>query len=403
MKSILVLIVLAFSFSSAIGQTNVIFINELMAKNDSFLEDDKGNFSDWIELYNSSNSDVNIGGYYLTDDMDTLNMWKIPSGTTIPAKAYLLFWASGDNSNRHTNFKLSVTGETLALVMPDGTSLVDTIKFPEQTSNVSYGRTVDGAKTWIFFEQPTPNAANTKPNSDVLPVVINELMASNSKTIQDETGAYPDWFELYNNSDEQIDISGFYLTDKPMREPSMWRIPEGTVLNPRAFLLIWADSDPKDGPYHTNFNLGKDGDSIAIYSVDGKTLVDMIAYKSQQTDVSWGRRPDGAYSWMLFYTPTPGKTNSPIDVEDYFSNIEISNFPNPFNEKTEITVILNKNSNITLAVYDIFGRKIEDIFSGYLNQGKHNFRLNSVKLQSGMYFCRMQSDGYNIIQKIIRE
>ncbi len=385
MTLILFIIFINCSVSPAFSQQQTLFINELMAKNDSFLEDDKGNFTDWIELYNSSNSEVNIGGYYLTDDMDTLNLWKIPSGTSIPAKGYVLFWASGDNSNRHTNFKLSVTGETLALVMPDGTSLVDTVKFPEQTSNVSYGRTTDGAKTWIFFEQPTPNAPNTKPNSDVLPVVVNELMASNSKTIQDETGAYPDWFELYNNSDEQIDISGFYLTDKPMREPSMWRIPNGTIINPRGFLIIWADSDPKDGPYHTNFNLGKDGDSIAIYSVDGKTLVDLIAYKSQQTDVSYGRKTDADASWVYFNIPTPGATNNPNDVEDYFSNIEISNYPNPFNEKTNFNINLNCNSPMTFELYDILGKLIYKKDFGYLQAGEYQYQFNNYDLSKGIY------------------
>ncbi|ROL62268.1 lamin tail domain-containing protein, partial [Bacteroidetes/Chlorobi group bacterium ChocPot_Mid] len=56
-----------------------------MAKNDTYIVDDKGNFSDWIELYNSSDAEVSLSGYYLTDNFDTLNMWKMPTGTGIPA------------------------------------------------------------------------------------------------------------------------------------------------------------------------------------------------------------------------------------------------------------------------------------------------------------------------------
>ena len=390
MRSLIIAILLLCGVSQTFSQQNVIYINELMAKNDSYLEDDKGNFSDWIELYNSSNSAANIGGYYLTDDMDTLNMWRIPNGTSVPAKGYIIFWASGDNENRHTNFKLGVTGETIALVMPDCSTLVDTVKFPEQTSNISYGRTTDGAKTWIFFEEPTPNAANTKPASDVLPVVINELMASNSKTIQDETGAYPDWFELYNNSDKHIDISGFYLTDKPYREPSMWRIPNETILNPHGFLIIWADNDPKDGPYHTNFKLSKDGDSIAIYSVDGRTLVDLISFKSQQTDVSYGRKTDGENFWVYFNIPTPGASNSPNEVEDRTSDILILNYPNPFHEETIFEISLQNSSEVTLEVTDLTGRRVFYKYLGIINSDRYQYRFNRGNLERGIYFIKIE-------------
>jgi len=392
LKNFITLILLVvFNITASFSQQNVIFINELMAKNDSFITDDKDNYSDWIELYNNSEALINLSGYYLTDDMDTLKMWKIPIGTTISAKGYLIFWASGDNKNRHTNFKLGVDGETIALVMPDGNTIVDSVKYPVQTSNVSYGRTSDGAKTWIFFEEPTYNKANSKPDSDILPVVINEFMASNSKTIKDETGAYPDWIELYNNSDNQIDISGFYLTDKPKREPSMWRIPNGTKLSTRGFLLIWADSDPKDGPYHTNFNLGKDGDSIAIYSTDGKTLVDMIAFGSQQTDISYGRKSDGEDSWMFLNTSTPGKTNITTGIEEFETEITIFNYPHPFKDETIFEINLTDNTELSFVVVDILGMEVFKYDFGFVNTGLYESKFSRNSLPEGIYFYSVKA------------
>ena len=70
MKRVWFIVILFLNIYVANSQ-QTLFINELMAKNDSYIEDDKGKFSDWLEIYNSSNTDVNIGGYYLTDDMDT--------------------------------------------------------------------------------------------------------------------------------------------------------------------------------------------------------------------------------------------------------------------------------------------------------------------------------------------
>jgi hypothetical protein len=371
-----------------------------MAKNDTYIVDDKGNFSDWIELYNSSDAEVSLSGYYLTDNFDTLNMWKIPTGTVIPAKGYLIFWASGDNKGRHTNFSLSVTGEKIALVMPDGKTLVDTVKFPEQISDISYGRTTDGAKNWIYFEEPTPNKANGKPKSASLPVVINELMASNSKTIKDETGAYPDWIELYNNSNETIDISGFYLTDKPYKNPSMWRIPNGTKIPPRGFLLVWADSDPKDGIYHTNFNLSKDGDSIAIYSVDGQTLVDIVVFSKQQTDISWGRKPDGASEWIFFNTATPGKTNNGSNVMDN-NKISIINYPNPFNEETFFKINMQNNCEVTIYVYDVTGNEVFRKYYGFFSAGIYEIEFDRKNLSDGIYFYSVKFGDYTKSGKLI--
>lgn len=366
-----------------------------MAKNDTYIVDDKGNFSDWIELYNNSQTDLNLEGYYLTDNFDTLTMWKIPASTIIPAKGYLLFWASGNNKGKHTNFSLSATGEKIALVMPDGKTFVDTVKFPEQIADVSYGRPSDGAKTWIYFEEPSPNKANGKPKSLALPVVINELMAANNKTIKDETGAYPDWLELYNNSDETIDISGFYLTDRPQKNPSMWRIPNDTKLPPREFLLIWADSDPKDGPYHTNFNLSKDGDSIAIYSIDGRTLIDMIAFGVQQPDISYGREIDGQNTWITFTNPTPGKSNPKSDTIDFERDFAITNYPNPFNKECFFIINLFENCEVAIYVNDITGKEVFKKNLGILPKGINEFRFDRKDFSDGIYIYSVKA-GDNI-------
>ena len=63
------------------------------------------------------------------------------------------------------------------------------------------------------------------------PVVINELMASNSTTQTDNTGEYDDWIELYNRSSQPVDISGWYLTDK-QNNLDKWQFPQGTVIWP---------------------------------------------------------------------------------------------------------------------------------------------------------------------------
>jgi len=122
-----------------------ILITEFMAKNDSTLTNETGNTYDWIELYNPGTVDVNLGGWFLTDDAAVLSKWMFP-GTNIPAKSYLLVFASDQNKSfpgeeLHTNFKLSSSGEFLAIVKSDSNAVSHSYypAFPQQIADVSCG------------------------------------------------------------------------------------------------------------------------------------------------------------------------------------------------------------------------------------------------------------------------
>jgi len=121
------------------------FITEFMAQNKSFLLDDFGESSDWIEIYNSGPGSFNIGGYYLTDNQDSLTKWRFPDGVIIPDGGYLIVFASGRNltnaeSQLHTNFRLNKNGGYLALVAPDCTTILQAFNsYPALEENISFG------------------------------------------------------------------------------------------------------------------------------------------------------------------------------------------------------------------------------------------------------------------------
>ncbi len=122
-------------------------ISELMAQNVSILADVDGQFSDWIELHNPGPISVNLAGWYLTDDSKNLTKWQFPA-VTLPLGGYLVVFASDKNrrdptAELHTNFSLDGDGEYLALVNPDGVTIVSQFapKFPNQIDDVSYGIT----------------------------------------------------------------------------------------------------------------------------------------------------------------------------------------------------------------------------------------------------------------------
>ncbi len=135
---------------------------------------------------------------------------------------------------------------------------------------------------------------------------INEWMASNSSVISDpdfdDTG---DWIELFNDYNDPIDISGYFLTDN-FGEPTKWNFPSGSIIDANSFLLIWADG--RDTGLHAAFKLTKDGEEIGLYDSD-TLLIDDVIYQHQKTNISMGRATDGSSSLGFFEQPTPGASN----------------------------------------------------------------------------------------------
>ncbi len=147
-----------------------VIISEVVSDNTK-IDDEDANSPAWIELHNTGDSDAVLDGYYLTDSEETPNLWQIES-LTIPRNEVRLIFASGkdrspsaatvDESNIHTSFNLNDNGGYLALVNPDGQTIVSTITYPELSKNVSYG--MRDSDVGYFFPA-TPNEPNSKSPS----------------------------------------------------------------------------------------------------------------------------------------------------------------------------------------------------------------------------------------------
>ena len=154
-----------------------LYITEFMANNRATIEDEDGDATDWIEIFNSGTESVNLEGYFLTDAADTLTMWSFPA-VEIAENGFLLVFASGKDrrnpgSELHTNFRLSSDGDYLALVNPDGTSVVaefgtEENPVPEQFEDSSYGLMQGGGLTPTVFIGPTQQARVIIPADDSL-------------------------------------------------------------------------------------------------------------------------------------------------------------------------------------------------------------------------------------------
>src|SRR4051812_42913908 len=161
MSNHFVLLILSFVLTGTVFGQESVFINEFMANNSTGITDENGERVDWIELRNTSNAAINLGGYYLTDSASNLRKWRLPS-TNIAANGYLIIYASGKDRTAprlHTNFSLDADGEYLAFVKPDGVTKISefTPNFAQQYKDFSYGYDSTGTNL-VYFSTATPGA-----------------------------------------------------------------------------------------------------------------------------------------------------------------------------------------------------------------------------------------------------
>lgn len=159
-----------FSVFSELWQQGPILITEFMASNGkNFVTTVNGLEADpdWVELYNAGPVDIDLGGWYLTDDLNVLNKWQFPS-VVLESGRYLVVFASGQAATPyvdalgylHTTFSLNADGEDIAVVHPDGETISHAWQgFPAQKINYSYGLELQTLETG-YFETPTPEATN---------------------------------------------------------------------------------------------------------------------------------------------------------------------------------------------------------------------------------------------------
>jgi hypothetical protein len=284
-------------------------INELMASNTSTVADEAGDYDDWIEVLNRGDTPLDLAGVGLSDHWEGEADFVFPA-LVLPPGGRVLVWADEEPGEGplHAGFKLDADGEDLYLVQ--GGSIIDEASWIALSRDLAWGRWPDGGGSWQRLSLATPGEANQNPAGAELPVLfINEFVARNQTGFQDETGAREDWLELFNPGPALVDLGGLFLTDD-LANSTKWMLPD-TLLPGGAFLLVWCDEDPQDGPLHTNFKLGASGEEIGLFGRldQGNGLIDSRVFGPQTTDQSEGRLPDGGALWTAFPHPSPGATN----------------------------------------------------------------------------------------------
>lgn len=165
---------------------------------------------------------------------------------------------------------------------------------------------------------------NVPPPTEVLEhVFINELMAANG-LVQDDFGEVEDWIEIFNGSDEMINLDGLYLTDNA-NDLKKWRISSTKLIPPGGFGLLWLDGQEEQGGLHAPFKLNSEGEFLALsQELNGQLhVLDAFEFPALPFNVSWGRLEDGLDEWVFFSEISPDASNNGkgryLDAEVKFS------------------------------------------------------------------------------------
>lgn len=302
-----ILLVILFKGDDNFIKTGGLYISEIVASNSYTYKDSDGEYSDYIELYNDNNYDINLENYRLSDSIYEVNKWRFPS-ITIKANSYLVIFASGKNKCKesdkcHVNFKLSSTGETISLIDDTG-NIISRVYFDELKNDYSLSY-VNGKYRIV---KPTPGKENSTEEIKEIDISkykikINEYLSHNKGANYNSSGEYSDWVELYNEGDD-ISLLGLSLSDEE-KNLNKFMLPD-KVIKKGEYLVIYLNGG-KDvsGSITANFKLS-DNDKKLILSGNGK-IIDEVEIVKLEKNMSYGLNNG---KWLYFYTPTPGKENN---------------------------------------------------------------------------------------------
>lgn len=304
-----------------------VVINEIMASNETVLADEFGDCTDYVELYNTSDKDVDIGLFGLTDEVYNPFKFQFPENTVIKAQSCLLLYLSSNYKTEDENgetviaesgegkmlvpFSINKTQEKLLLTDSQG-KFIESVVVSGAKKDEAYIRTKSGE--YIRSFEVSPGYPNTKKGVEKSlknlglkvsdkDVYISEASSRNT-AYASVGGKYYDWIELYNPTDHKISLKGYSLSDD-FKEKQKF-VFDDTSIAAGSYKLVYATDENLQGVITTGFKLNGSCNAI-LFSPQGDRL-DAVRLTELTRNVSKGRAK-GAQNWSYFTAPTPGGEN----------------------------------------------------------------------------------------------
>ena len=298
-----------------------IVLSEILASNRTYPAPN-GQFLDYIEVRNNSSSPVDISGYMLGDQEDSVG-YTFPKGTVLNAHSYIVCWCDKESeSASYVKFGVSKKGDDTISLYNSSNVIVDQVSVPAVNDNVPLIRDENGA--WIFGSHGTPGFENTdagfdawldSKNTKQVSLVISEVVSGGSYSIVNGQGKQSDWIELYNTGSSPVALDGCFLSDDP-NDRTKWAIPQMSVEPGQRTVIRCAGSMAED--YEANFALSRSGCTVILTGAFGNTIAE-IQVPELGKECSWALQEDGSYleSTQL----TPGYENTGAGYETWLQEV----------------------------------------------------------------------------------
>jgi hypothetical protein len=327
-----------------------------------------------------------------------IGRFNLPSGA-LSFTTFTTTWNNGEYADFTIPISLLTNGSNLVAVEVHQTSasssdmlfnLELSLHSVSAGSNASTNQTLTGVVgsnmrfRAIFEEDALPD-----PVADAS-VSINEIVASNS-IIRDEHGDKDDYFELYNNGAEPVNISGWYVSDKK-GVPMLWQLPNdaSAIIPAKGFLVLWADEQTHQGALHVDFKLSATGEFISLYAQNkyGQLILkDSVTFPSLLANQSYSRVPDGGSQWLI-QSPTPFASNLSTGIEsDRLPRVQV--YPTRFTDK----VFVENAAGMYIQVVDMTGKRIV-----YQKTESQVCQLLLNHLSPGIYILKVNEQNFILIK-----
>lgn len=312
-----------------------IYINEYMTMNTKSNYDEDGDYSNWVELYNYSDTDINLKGMYLSDRETKLNKFVF-GDVTISAKSYLMVYLSGKdktNNEIHTPFIVNDKDGSIVLASSDG-EIIDKVSLVTLKDNISYGKNGD---TWNYYTKVTPGKENGVGFTS-LEAIINK---DKKLLIKEVSANSPEAIEIKNISDEDINLSGYGLGDK---NNYIMKFPSITIKKGEYLVVYGSDNySYQNGKIYAGFHINNSDEKIYLYDCDSY-VIDIYETGRLTNNVSSGINIDGKK--VLYKSKTFGSNNADTYFSGYASSPSFSIDGGYVESGTKIVLSTIDNSKI---------------------------------------------------------
>ena len=337
-----------------------LYINEVLPENVTSLADEQGDFDDWFEIYNASDAQIDLGGMYLTQDLNNPVQWQIPPGTVICGGCWMIFWADEEPQEgpTHTNFSLSADGGSVGIFAADGV-LIDHLNYGTLLGDYSFGRFNDGGSDLRVFSTATPSGGNVVPAKGLIlneynAVAPSEFLDNSNQDIYwgREQGNGGDWFELVVTVDH-LDIRGWELVVSDdtgglgetvvslfFSADALWSdLRAGTIITVSEQLPDDVSYDPPSDDWWINVRAAAAGTGQYIDATDFDVSNDnwQLTIKNASAETVFGPAGEGVF-------PAVGVGNDEI--------FKLEEDPNPF---IEVVANYNDGTSSTFSRPNIYG------------------------------------------------